>query len=262
MGASTAQLIEGKQRLLQLIPEMPFGAPATNITVPPEQARRIEEAAAWLEQVAARRMVDLSSEASLSDGWRLVYSNAAEIVNQAKLPLGFELGPVFQPIDLQGQAFENQAAVDHDFGLASLSTRVVGDLRRAPPGTVNAAGVVNDAGNRVDVDFRRVVFSLDSIFGVSVNGLLRKVVSPKTAAGAAQTAIDITYLDADIRVTRGGDGALFVLRRASRGSSPPMLAGAARDAVLREAGADVVTGAGLGNWSRTAGPGVIAGFGN
>ena len=114
---------------------------------------------------------------SLNGSWRLLYSNGREITNLATgLPLGFVLGPTYQPIDIATGRFENQGAVVHRLGLARASTCVVGDVRRAPLGTVNAAGTVNDAGNRVDVDFRRITFGLDELFGSPLR--LQKVLVP------------------------------------------------------------------------------------
>ena len=48
-------------------------------------------------------------------------------------------------------------------------------------GSVNAAGVLNSANNRVDVEFRRIVFSLDELFGRPVR--LRKVLKTARTTG-------------------------------------------------------------------------------
>ena len=57
------------------------------------------------------------------------------------------------------------------------------------------------------------------------------------------------------RVVRDGDGWLFVL---TRDADPvPMLTSAERRDLYGEASQDVVSGAGLGNWSRTT-PGVFS----
>ena len=150
-------------RLLSTIPAMAFGAPATNATLPAGTVAEIEAQAVALERLGAK---DLARDASLDGGWRLLYSNAREITNLAAgLPLGFALGKTYQPIDLATGRFENQGLVEHVLGLARASTCVVGDLRLAPEGTLNAAGTVNDAGNRVDVDFRRITFGLDELLG-------------------------------------------------------------------------------------------------
>ena len=62
----------------------------------------------------------------------------------AKLPLGFQLGPVRQPFSLNSKTFENQGEILHVTRLIHGSTRVVGDFDRAARGTLNAAGVVHD----------------------------------------------------------------------------------------------------------------------
>ena len=170
-------------RLLSAIPEMAFGAPATNATIPAATVADIEAQAVALERLGAK---DLARDASLDGGWRLLYSNAREITNLAAgLPLGFALGKTYQPVDLATGRFENQGLVEHVLGVARASTCVVGDLRLAPAGTLNAAGTVNDAGNRVDVDFRRITFGLDELLGRP--STLRKVLRPRARRTRAPT---------------------------------------------------------------------------
>ena len=220
--------------LLKLIPEMEFGAPATNATISAALAQEIESSAAALERLGAK---DLAVAPTLSDSWRLVYSNGREVLARfpgihpqihahvlasapcfpcfwshrhtsvcpcptwqitnlaSGLPLGFALGRTFQPLDVPTGRFENIGQIEHKLGLATASTLVIGDVRRAPLGTLNAAGTVNAAGNRVDVDFRRLVFGLDSVLGRPLDPPLRKVIVPQQKAGVAQPANDVTYLD-------------------------------------------------------------------
>jgi len=243
--ADTATL---KAALLAAIPAMRDGAPATNATISGASAAAIEVAAADLERASNAR--GSARNPALDGNWRLVYSNAPEITSLARLPAGFRLGPVYQPFDLRRAAFENQGAVLHATGLIRGSTRVVGDFRPAARGSLNAAGVVNDRDRRVDVEFRRVVFALDRPLAA------RTVVRPTPDPALARPAVDATFLDDALRVTRGGDGALFVLVRAP--AAVPMLSDAERASLYGGGSSDVVSGAGLGNWSRTA-PGVVAG---
>jgi len=235
-----------RDALLEAIPRMAFGAPATNVTVLARDVKSIEAAALRLEELSPYSIGLTTSDRALNmlnGSWRLVYSDAPEITNLAILPLGFQLGEVYQPIDISDRVLENQASVKHSLGLATGSTRVVGSFRPAPLGTTNAAGVVNRAGNRIDVDFERVVFSLDEFLAVSLGGRVRKIVAPQPDPAAPQPAVDITYLDERIRITRGGDGSLFVLVREA---SPTKLLDAAAKAALRlEAGEAAVTGAAL-----------------
>ena len=230
-----------KAELLKAIPATATGAPATNATLPRTVSEKISACADALDAAAA--MGDTASNKQLDGSWRLVYSDAPEITNLAKLPLGFQLGPVRQPFSLNSKTFENQGEILHVTRLVHGSTRVVGDFDRAARGTLNAAGVVNDRGDRVDVFFRRVVFEIDAPVAI------KTVVEPKADPSLARPAVDTVYLDDSLRVTRGGDGSLFVL---TRDADPvPMLTSTQRRELYGEASQDVVSGAGLGNWSRT-----------
>ena len=245
--AAATTVAAAKAELLKAIPATATGAPATNATLPRTVAEKISACADALDAAAA--MGDTASNKQLDGSWRLVYSDAPEITNLAKLPLGFQLGPVRQPFALQSKTFENQGEILHVTRLVHGSTRVVGDFGRAARGTLNAAGVVNDRGDRVDVFFRRVVFEIDAPVAI------KTVVEPKADPSLARPAVDTVYLDDSLRVTRGGDGSLFVL---TRDADPvPMLTSAERRELYGEASSDVVSGAGLGNWSRTT-PGVFS----
>ena len=230
--------------ILGLIPNMPFGAPATNVTIDGALVERIEAEAAALE---ARGAKNNAKSADLAGNWLLIYSNGREITNLASgLPLGFALGPTYQPLDPVSGRFENIGNVEHVLGLARASTRVIGDVRVAPIGTTNAAGTVNQDGNRVDVDFRRLTFALDEVLGRPTRGL-RKVIVPKQDPAAAQPANDVTYLDDVMRITRGGDDSLFIFLRCddSCREARPMLTMQEREALYAEGGEAAVTGNGV-----------------
>ena len=224
-----------------LIPSMEFGAPATNATLPAAVAANIEERAADLERAFDGR--NLVRDANLNGSWRLLYSNSKEILNLAAgFPGGFTLGPTYQPIDVALGFFENHGSVINRYGLARLSTCVVGDVSPALAGSLNAVGVANDRGNRIDVNFRRITFQLDELFGRPAS--LRKVLVPTQQADAAQPANDITYLDGGTRIVRGGDGALFIFAREE--SPRPLLSAQQREALYADARAvGVTTGTGM-----------------
>jgi len=59
---------------------------------------------------------------------------------------------------------------------------------------------------------------------------------------APQPANDVTYLDATMRVTRGGDDSLFIFRREA--SERPMLTPAEREILYAQGGSGVTTGRG------------------
>lgn len=242
-----AQLDEqvSSSSLIALIPRMAFGAPATNATIPPNLSSKIEAMTATLETQS--NMNNLAKSPILSGSWRLLYSNGLEITKLAGgLPLGFTLGPTYQPLDTASGRFENRGNVVNRFiNLAKLQTNVIGDISVARSGTLNAVGVKNDKGNRVNVDFKCITFELDELLGMPVKPL-RKTLVPKLDPNAAQPANDVTYLDEITRVIRGGDGAIFIFQREDSGI--PMLTIAEREVLLqgRNTVGDVVVGIGSG----------------
>lgn len=236
-----------KASLLAAIPATATGAPATNATLPQNVVDRISASADALDAAAGMR--NTAANKQLDGSWRLVYSDAPEITNLARSPLGFQLGPVRQPFSLTSNTFENQGEILHVTRLIHGATRVVGEFSAADRGTLNAAGVLNERNDRVDVLFRRVVFEIDAPLAI------KTVVEPKPDPDLARPAVDTVYLDDDLRVTRGGDGSLFVLTRDAEPAA--MLTAAERRGLYGEASQDVVSGAGLGNWSRST-PGVFS----
>ena len=217
-----------KEELLSLIPSLPFGGPATNITTSEETCLEIKKMVSMLETLAPLPPLANSSEAleTLDGDWQLVYSDASEITNIAKLPFGFCLGPVFQPIDVQGGRLENQALIKHKFLLFSGHTRVVADFYLADMGDVNPVGKVN-IGERANVKFQKVVFTLRRLLVLPTFGKIRKTAVPngRSEQEGAVPSIDITYLDETMRIARGGFGSLFVLIRptGSKSKAMPML---------------------------------------
>jgi len=187
-----------KASLLAAIPATATGAPATNATLPQNVVDRISASADALDAAAGMR--NTAANKQLNGSWRLVYSDAPEITNLARLPLGFQLGPVRQPFSLTSNTFENQGEILHVTRLIHGATRVVGEFSAADRGTLNAAGVLNERNDRVDVLFRRVVFEIDAPLAI------KTVVEPKPDPDLAPPAVDTVYLDDDLRVTRGGDG--------------------------------------------------------
>jgi len=237
--------------LLSLIPPMPFGAPATNATLPMQLVQDIEKEVASLE--SSDKMRNLATSNIVSGSWRLLYSDGTEITALAKgLPLGFSLGPTYQPLDTSTGRFENRGSLTNKYNLAKLQTNVVGDIRVANKGTLNAIGVRNDNNNRVDVNFQVISFQLDEIFGKTLNPPIRKTLIPKVDAKAAQPANDITYLDTSTRVVRGGDGALFIFRREDSGI--PMLSREERAILARrdKSSGDAVVGIGVDRFKDAA----------
>lgn len=251
-----------RQDLLQLLLPLvdvssdgPRGAPMTSVSLPDSERTKIESAVMRLEATSPYGRNLTSSTKALTDlsgTWRLLYTDAPEITGLANPPLGFQLGPVFQPIDTPSKSFENIALVTQNLGLARGNLRVVGTFKPAAMGSLNAAGVKNVVGNRIDVDFKRLVFTVDDLLGLSTGGRLRKVASPQAKPGAPQPAVDITYLDEALRITRGGDNSIFVLMK-EYGGTTRTLSFQERQQLEAEAGEKVVQGDGVISWTSSLG---------
>ena len=215
-----------KQDLLSLIPKRRFGGPATNLTIPSEICSKIESTVSSLEYLTPLPPLERSPTAlqALDGDWQLIYSDASEITRIAKLPFGFCLGPVFQPIDVEGGRFENQALIKHKLLLLSGHTRVLANFFLAPLGDVNRAGVAN-IGERANVKFQKVIFSLRRLLVLPTFGRIRKTAVPNgpSEQKGVIPCIDVTYLDDTMRISRGGDGSLFILTRPTTKKSMPML---------------------------------------
>mmetsp|Transcript_5977 Transcript_5977/g.12517 ORF Transcript_5977/g.12517 Transcript_5977/m.12517 type:complete len:304 (-) Transcript_5977:39-950(-) len=205
-----------KKDLLSAIPSIPFGAPATNLTISQESLDGIQRIACNLELLTPLPPLSKSPKAlqALDGDWQLVFSDASEITKISKLPLGFRLGPVFQCIDVNDGRFENQALIKHKLFILSGHTRVIADFFLAPLGEVNRIGVKN-IGSRANVKFKKVIFSLRRFLLIPTFGKVRKTAIPNgpSEQKGVIPSIDITYLDNTMRISRGGDGSLFILTK-------------------------------------------------
>ena len=179
-------------------------------------ARQIEAAAAALEDSDPSPLDfgDATDERLplVSGTWRLLYSNAAEITNLGKLPLGLRLRTVLQRVDLDRGVLENRAEVAHKWGLATQRTRVVARAWADEPGALNKCGVANP-GNRLAVKFCKVVVSLRRLLlPTPFLRIVARPFGPVEKEGRVPT-LDVTFVSQSTRVSRGGDGSLFVLER-------------------------------------------------
>ena len=230
-------------------------APVTNLSLSVATTRygRSARTAAHLQEQVEACALALEAEseplqlagddprAEAVDGaWRLCYSDASEITNLVQLPLGLRLRAVFQRVDLRSGTLENRAEVGHRWRLAAQRTRVVARAWADAPGAINRAGVAN-AGNRLAVQFTKVVVSLRRLlcFPTPFLRIVARPNGPLEKEGRVPT-LDVTYVSEALRVSRGGDGSLFVLRRVDDDLGPLETPG---DAVVQSSrGFDGATG--------------------
>jgi len=127
---------------------------------------------------------DPLNDPNLSTRWKLIYTDSEEILG-TKRPRGFRPNDeIYQTIDASNGKAKNEETVPL-FGVLNVLNSVEATIRTEPP-------------RRVQVKFEQ--------FGI---GGALKVKAPPTARGW----LDITYLDRDMRISRGNKNHVFVLVR-------------------------------------------------
>lgn len=172
----------------------------------PTTQQRILDAVARLEQENPTPL-PLQAGDRLNGDWRLLFTTSDELLRIDKLPL-YALGQVYQCIRVEDASVYNVAEVK---GLPYLDGLVSVAARYEP---------LSD--QRVNVKFERAVFGLQSLIRYQSPGEFVAQIE----AGQKFTAIDfritnrdqrgwldITYLDADLRIGRGNQGSVFVLTK-------------------------------------------------
>lgn len=143
----------------------------------------------------------------LGGAWQLLYSTAREIRSLSKLPLGLKVGQVYQVINIADNTFFNLATVKHPLGLVSGYVKVTATFE---PVKENSE---SQPDKRLNVYFDKRYLSIEKMAGIVTPPLNPfKVVSANNPRGRIAT-LDITYLDETLRIGRGGDGSLFILRK-------------------------------------------------
>jgi PAP_fibrillin len=168
-----------------------------------------------LDQVTLAQIAELEAQTPnprpvaaldlLEGDWKLVYTNSQGILGLDRVPL-FQLGTVYQSIRAEGLRLYNVAEIQ---GLPLLS------------GIVSvAATFVPLSEVRVEVAFERAIVGPQGWMGYQgPAGFIASIergdrfwaLDAKLPVQSAKGWLDITYLDADLRIGRGSEGSLFVL---------------------------------------------------
>ncbi|NER85333.1 MAG: fibrillin [Leptolyngbya sp. SIO1D8] len=152
----------------------------------------------------------LQAKNRLEGAWRLLYTTSRELLGIDNIPL-YRLGQIYQCIYLAERRIYNIAEV---FGLPWLE------------GLVSVSARFEAVSEkRVDVRFERGVFGLQRVMGYETpQSFIQKLqteeklpiwqgfdfrINRDRQAGW----LDITYLDDDLRIGRGNQGSIFVLRK-------------------------------------------------
>ena len=196
-------LKEKLQTLLGKIQSDRDDSPITNLKLNKNLVEDIEQLVRELEEINPNPQPLLHATSLLNGTWLLKYSTAREIRNLASLPLGLKIGKVYQEIDVASKSFFNLAFVKHPLGLISGNVKITATFEPAQ----------EDTNKRINVTFDKRYLSIEKVFGIHTPKLNPfKVVSANAPQGRIPS-LDVTYLDETLRIGRGGDGSLFVLKR-------------------------------------------------
>lgn len=199
-----------KQKLSTLIQPLQTakrGAPLTNRTLSATTCQQIESLVTAIEALNPNLSPLLYSPQLLDGNWWLNYSTAREIRSLDKLPLGLKVGRIYQIINVPNQSFLNQAFVYHPLGLAKGYVKVTAKFEIAKL----AGAVLPD--KRINVEFLERIISVQKLMGISTPKLDPAKVVPARSPEGRIPFLEITYLDDDLRIGRGGEGSLFVLSK-------------------------------------------------
>lgn len=147
----------------------------------------------------------------LEGDWLLLYTSSKALLNLDNFPL-LQLGRIYQCIRLEGTRIYNIAELG---GLPYLETLVSVAAKFTPV-----------SERRVDVQFERSIVGLQRLMKYqSPAGFIGAIEAGKKftpwelsldidlPSREQQGWLDITYLDEDLRIGRGNEGSVFVLRK-------------------------------------------------
>ena len=200
---NSAPLKEKLQTTLDKIQSKGDDSPVTDLKLNKNLVEEIEQVVRELEAANPNPQPLLYATSLLNGRWLLQYSTAREIRRLGSLPLGLQVDKVYQEIDVASKSFFNLAFVKHPLGLISGNVKVTATFEPAK----------EETNKRINVNFDKRYLSIEKILGIQTAKLNPfKVVQAGNPQGRIP-CLDVTYLDETLRIGRGGDGGLFVLKR-------------------------------------------------
>lgn len=208
-----ANRLEIKENLLSEIQQLKnqlksfVDAPITDLQIQPDKVKSIEKLTLALEQLNPFPRPLLHSTNLLNGSWLLQYSTAREIRSLKQLPFGFLVRQIYQTIDIDTASFENLALVKHSSGLLSGYVKI----------TANFEPVKDKAdllpNQKINVNFKQRFLGINKILGLKTKLFDPfKTIPAKNPQGRIPS-LNITYIDSNMRIGRGGDCSLFILTK-------------------------------------------------
>mmetsp|Transcript_36209 Transcript_36209/g.88458 ORF Transcript_36209/g.88458 Transcript_36209/m.88458 type:complete len:213 (-) Transcript_36209:1008-1646(-) len=181
--SATAPTAAAKRALLLALESASLGRATMQ---KPEQQQSIEE---YIRKVEALNpTAEPLASPDLSGKWRLVYTDSEEILRtNAPMPWMQPTDDIFQVIDASAGTVRNEETLELPLFSWKLQNKVRATFETDPP-------------RRVNVKFRQ--FEVGPL----------KFKAPETARGF----LDITYLDDEMRISRGNKSSVFVLTKESK----------------------------------------------
>ena len=202
-----------KEKLIETIAvqhtthQIAINTPVTDNQIQETANQEIETLTTALEQQNPFPRPLFYSPNLLQGIWKLLYANAREIRSLTRLPLGFELDSVYQVIDVPSGNFFNQAFCHQKLACLAGYVNVTAEFKVAPS---EGDGLPD---RRIDVFFQKRSIFVEKILGFTPpSNQPWKNFDARNPEGR-QPYLNVTYLDEDLRIGRGGEGSLFILKR-------------------------------------------------
>jgi hypothetical protein len=174
----------------------------------------------------------LSAPALLAGDWRLLYTTSQELLGIDRVPLA-QLGDIYQCVRLANGQGSSKRTANLIYNIAEIKglpyleslVSVVASFEPAQAEVGDSLSLSGLSQRRVNVRFNRGVIGLQRVLGYQSPAQYIEKLEAAEKIGFLQGFdfainstrqqgwLEITYLDEDLRISRGNQGSLFVLTK-------------------------------------------------